>query len=375
MSRSERSPRPAWTLCLAMVLSGLSGMCPVRAAETRAARRERIESMDPAEKADLVRAQERFAALGPAEQRRLRELHETIEAHPHSEELWDVMQRYCEWVKTLTPYERAELRELPPAERIEKIKQLREEQARRRKAGWGGMRGPFWGDRLRKLTPQERERLMGWIDQHVGGNVSQFVDDLPEPRREKLRQELAQAKDDPDRRRDLSALLWVRWQLGHLGQSPPLDDSALQQLRSQLPSTTGQWLQEMSPDRQRRVVGGIIGAFLFIRTHEKLSEYLQNELSPDERDRLTNLPREEMQQELWRRYLGSKGLDMPPRFHGRHWPPGRFGPRPGGRRPHDPSRTAPPRSGPPPGSLPERDGGFQRDYLPLRTNGGMRVQR
>ena len=77
--------------------------------------------------------------LDKAEKKRLRDLSEKIQAHPDRDELLAVMEQYCAWVvDTLSVYERDALRKLEPAERSQKIKELREEQASRRRAWWGG---------------------------------------------------------------------------------------------------------------------------------------------------------------------------------------------------------------------------------------------
>ena len=147
MSRSQRAPVGVWAVCLTVTVALRLGGGPLGAEETPAERRARIERMDPAAKAELLRARERFDALDPAEQKRLHALNEKIEAHPRSEELLEVMGQYCEWVNTLSVYDRDALREVPPDQRIEKIKQLREDQANRKRA-WQGGRGRFGGERL-----------------------------------------------------------------------------------------------------------------------------------------------------------------------------------------------------------------------------------
>ena len=141
-------------------------------------------------------------------------------------------------------------------------------------------------------------------------------------------------------RRKLFARVWVRWQLANPSKALPLDDDALAELRSELSSKTNQWLEQMSPDRQHRFLGGLIGAFLFIHNLEELSEYLENGLNPEERARLTSLPPDKMRQELWWRYIRAKFPDMSPRS----WEG-----RPGGppfRGPHGPSRRGPPGQSP-----------------------------
>ncbi|HUT90099.1 MAG TPA: hypothetical protein VMY37_11420 [Thermoguttaceae bacterium] len=356
MSRNERSPRVIWAICLTTVLCGVLKVEPLQAGETLAEQRARIERMDPARKAELRRAQEQFAALGSAERQRLHDLHDQIEAHPRSDELLAVMERYCEWVNTLAPSERADLRELPPDGRIEKIKELREEQSRRRQSGPGGGRGFAWGERLRKLSLEEQEALTRWLDEHMERNAPELIEALPEEQQKKLREELEQAKDDPQGRRNLFVEMLVLWQLANPGKRMPLSDEALQALQSRLSPDARRSLEETSPDMQRRFLHGLIGAFVFNQSHEQLSEYLEKEITGRDREYLTGLPPEQMRQQLWWRYFRSKwpGISPPEHRPGRGWPrrpfsPGPDGP-PGPRRRYDRDGPSPPLG---PGKRPE----------------------
>lgn len=353
MSRNERSPRAIWAISLAAVFCGVLVVDALQAEETLAERRARIERMDATRKAELRRAQEQFDALGPAEQQRLHDLHDQIEAHPRSDELLAVMKRYCDWVNSLSPPERADLRELPPEKRIEKIKELSEEQSRRRQLGPGGGRGfdrGFgWGERLRKLSLEEREGLMRWLERYVDRNAPELIETLPEEQRKKLREELERAKDDLSRRRGLYVEMWVLWHLANPGRLLPLSDADLDELQSELSPDARRRAEEMSAEMRRPFLVGLIGAFVFNQSHEQLSEYLEKEITGGDREYLTGLPPEQMRQQLWWRYLRSKWPNIAPRDSehrsGRGWPrrpfsPGPDGP-PGPRPRHD-------RDGPPP---------------------------
>lgn len=347
MSRSRPVRWMVWAVCLVTGLFILWGAYSVVAQETLDERRDRIAKLDATRKAELERAREKFAALDPAERRRLHDLHTKIENHPRPDDLWDVMTQYCEWTKSLSMNDRDQLRALEPAERIEKIKELRRKQAEAKKAGRFGMRGSGLRDRFKEMIERERDGLIRWIDGYMGQSrpAAALIDDLPEPQREQLSQAWKKLGNDPAARRKLFARVWVRWQLANPSKGFPLDDDALAKLRAELSSQTNQWLEPMPRDHQRRFLAGLISAFLFIHNIEELGEYLAKELTGEQRDWITSLPPEQMQQELWRVYIRSKFPSMSSRRPGGPWSRGPHGQPPRGSR--GPSR-GPQSGGPPP---------------------------
>ena len=345
MSRSKSAPATVWAVYLMVAVAVWVRGEPVEADETLAERRARIRSMDAAEKEKLRKAQERFEALDRVERERLRELNKIIQAHPDCGELLAVMEEYCEWVNTLSVYERDALRELEPAEKIQKIKELQEDQASRRRA-WSGGRSRFGGERLQKLASEEEAVLGRWIDEFAAANLPKLLEALPEPRQRELLEELKQAKNDPESRRKLFARLWMRWQLASPGKPIPVDEAAWEQLHSRLSPKTRAWVDELHPNARRFRVRSLIGAFVFLNSQEELSEHLQNKLTPEQRDRLTTLPPDEMRQELWRYYVRSKWPDALPHRRPGRWGGGLFGRPPGpprspGSEPGGPSRRMP----------------------------------
>ncbi len=330
---SARAGRVVWAVCLTMGLGAATSVALLHGEETLEERRARIERMDADEKAEIRRAQQQFAALDRAEQKRLVDLHDRIAAHERSEDLLRVMERYCQWMNSpsLSLSERAELQALAPAERIEKIKEIRDEHARRRQFARGG-RGSFsLAERFRKLSLEQREGLVRWLDRYMDRNATALIERLPKDQREKLREELDEAKDDRRRRRGVFIEIWALWQMHTRGEPVPLTDEDLKALRSQLSPDAREWLGKIRPHSQRRVLAGMMGALVFTQHHEALSDYLEKELSPRERDMLTSLPPEQMRQMLWWRYLNSKWPGMLP-GPGRGRPGGPFPPRPDGSR-------------------------------------------
>jgi hypothetical protein len=340
-----------------------------RGEESLAERRARLETMPQAKKEDLVRLQERFARLDPAEQKRLRELNEQLERDPNAERLKKTMYRYYEWLKTLPLSQRIELSGLPPAERVERIKKLLQEQARK-----GPKPAPAKdparveaAKRLlreqakklgKRLDPKDVEGLLAWCEQMADRYGSRFLESLPEPRRREMQQELSGVKNS-ERRRELFGYLWMQWQSANPGKLPPMNDRDLADLLNRLTKATRDRLQSKPAAEQWRTVAEWIGLFqenkppvrrpdelIPEESEEDLALFFQHVLSEEEQDRLLSLPGEQMLRELWREYVRSKTSPAPARASDQ--PGGAKRPAAGNPGRAEPNRKRPWKS--PPGS-------------------------
>ncbi len=332
----------AWTLA-----AGVSA----HAEESLADRRERIEKLSPASKQELLDHQEKFLKLDTAERERLRRLSRELEEDPRGAELRLVMQRYYDWLKTLPPYQRAQLRELPPEQRVKRIQALLDDQSR--KAG----RGEAWGELARResragdlpgmpkraskrLDPADMEGLFAWMDDYAKRHTDQMLEKLPPKDRERVRQELTRVTD-PVRRQELIGWIWLWWQLDNRGRQPSISDRELADLRSKLSPATREKLQSRPPAEQWRAVSGLFTSFMLRQysarhagvsihsaTEKELASFFEHELAPQQRELLMNLSGDEMQRALWRMYLSWKLRQLPPLRPGRDKRPGGKGPSP-----------------------------------------------
>ncbi len=280
-------------------------------------RRERLERMDAAEKEKLLRQKERFEQLSPEERQRLHKVHETLTQAPDGEKLFGVLQRYCEWLKTLSPAERAELLAMPSDKRVARIQELlqvQEEQRLRRLANLSWEEGVAVRDWfIRLITPHEDE-LWGLLS--------------PES------QEFINARaDDPDQRRRMMvwSLLFRHHQGAKLRQYLALDEAAVTPLLNQLsPERREEFRKLRNLDQQRDLLGkwlaGAIGGRPSFRASEaELQEFFVRELSRDKQAELEMMPREQMQRELRRLYFAHKFARAPgwgPPERGPQRPPG-----------------------------------------------------
>ena len=102
----------------------LLAAAPLPADESSVQTRQKLEQMSEVEKTALLQKKRRFDDLPAAKQDRLRQLHDELIADPQQQELQRVLERYHNWLRTLTPRERAEVTDSPADKRIEKISEL-----------------------------------------------------------------------------------------------------------------------------------------------------------------------------------------------------------------------------------------------------------
>lgn len=293
----------------------------VPAAEDPGEARQRIEAMSVEERMELQRRQQQFERKDPAEQQRLRNLHDAVERQPDADALRGTMRRYSEWLKTLPIYRRAELVEMAPDERIEEIKRVLAEQKRelvRQRDAEGGFR---------------------WVQAYAEKHADRIKQGLSESARRRI-EEL----DPAVRRRWLVWTAWRQLQPSRSGRHarparlPPLSEDDLKDILAAISPETAATLQPMSIDEKRRKIAGIMrdafrhaSAARHTRSplseeHEKKLDQFFEEMDSRERDRLLSLPGDEMMRELRRLYLTQ--FD----------PPQSSGSRPGGSRRGTPSQ-------------------------------------
>jgi hypothetical protein len=328
-----------------MLAAGVSAC----AEESLAERRERIENLSPAQKQELLDDQEKFLKLDRKEQDRLTGLSRELEKDPQGPELRRVMQRYYDWLKTLPPYQRAQLRELPPEQRVKRVQALLDDQSR--KAGRGGV----WGEVARRESragdlpgvakrsprrpdPADMEGLFAWMDDFTKRHANQVLEKLPtKDQQERVRQELKRVTD-PVRRQELIGWIWLWWLLDNRGKPLSFGDRELADLRSKLSPATREKLESRPPAEQWRAISGLFTSFMLRQysarhagvpiesaTEKELANFFEHELTPQQREFLTNLSGDEMQQALWRMYLRWKLGQLPPLRPGRDKRPGAKG--------------------------------------------------
>lgn len=275
-------------------------------ADSLAERQAKLAALPADAQQQLLVKFERFRQLPPAEKQRLHELHRTIETDPARDELLATLDRYAEWLQTLSAAQRAELMQLPSAERIERIRQLMRERR--------GLHLPFY----RQLSPEDREVVRAWVEK-------QAIANLPADRRAEFDQ-----LSDEDRRRALVRLFMQRFQPFDPQRRPSLAGlGEVVSLLDQLSEPVRDEFVRAEPVQKLGILSGwVMQSIGMSITEQQLRKYFEHDLSPAEQQRLLALPGDELQRELRRMYFRSKGNELGlPRFEmGRPQPPGQRGP-------------------------------------------------
>jgi len=323
--------------CLAIATLGLAGSSlPALAEDDLHARRATVATLSPAEQQELLQKQERFLALPPDEQDRLRSLQAAIDADPHGARYRQILSGYHEWLKTLSPTERAELSELPPEQRIKRIKDIQRHQQHERDHA----------QRMELLTSRDMRAILSWMEDLVWANREKLLAELPKDRKKWI-----EKQSEKDQRRSLLYMTFERSRRGG-GMRGMMNLSAadFERLNAKLSDKPKAELAKApSVQDQRKVVAGwILTAMIeqsrFGRAARRggslpeadVADFVEHKLPPDQRDHVMSLPPNEAREQLRRLYWEHERGDSP-------FPGGPFGGRPDGK-------SFSPRKGP-------RDGG------------------
>ena len=338
-AHSARLTQPWHPIVLAALLIVLLG-----ASDTPEERRARIAALPPAEQQQLLARQERFSRLPQPEQEKLRRLDEELSGSSRQVELRQVMAAYHDWLKTLNPSQRDQLRQLPPAARLARVKELREQESKRSR---------------HLLAEPDLQEVRKWL--------------IEIARAEMPAEDRADIERQPEALQEMS-LLW------HAGNWFRQRDMRQQYWRRIFTSERIEFLNSsLSPEAQQMVVErpeseGFNGRrwlvfswvqqfFAELKTQrpefpspeemrEALLSVFEKDLTKEQRERLMTLSREQRMRELGEEYmrkLGGQGFQPPRREQRREErreqrplrrgdnPPadadGQNGPNPGGEPP------------------------------------------
>lgn len=284
------------------------------AVENTTDRLARVEQMSASQRNALKRNQERLESLPAENQLRLRELERQLDADPAGDRLRALMVRYHEWLQSLPSGERAELLSLPAEQRLPKIQEMmtKYETARLREQA------------KEALTPEDSQLVKKWFGEIVKLRRDKLIELLPPSMRE-----VAKTEEDP--RRLMNHVFWNRENPGRPGPGFTMSDplQITEQERKVLvdtlsPAARKVYSQAPNEDQRKEIVQFWIFSSVFFQrlTSEELQAFLKSKNLPaSERDRIENLPPDQMRAELVRLYfqrrMGQDGKRSP------FFPPGK----------------------------------------------------
>lgn len=278
--------------------------------------RESVANMSAEEKAAILQKKERFDLLSEEKQNHLRELNKAITASPQGPALLVTLDRYEEWLKTLTAKQRSDLLELKPAERIDRIKVLMQEQERSRLRELGG----------KQLPVEDLDAIFNWLEEYMKKHEDKYLEGVREEYRKKLLEQ-----DEVSRRRSLMRGIIMR---GPKSDSPmPMKEDFVRLLPKLTPATRAALESAKTPEEQQQVARQWIFSAMITKVLPPPSEEdlqkIFKELRTEDRERLERKSPEDIKRELTWRYHW-KGREAWRGPSGPGFGPG-FGPgRPGG---------------------------------------------
>ena len=256
-----------FTTCLLFAGSLYAGLFQWLDGSEVSANRARFEAMDATAKNELIRKWHRFQALPEDRQEKYRAFHEKLNEEPNRDELKTVLDRYSNWLVTVSPTERARIKEANLDDAIAKIVEQRLQQS---------LRNAGLDDQTR-LSTEDARRLLDWF-RSVGGRRANW-DFRPEDL-DALQFGLSK---EP---RELMAKFEVG-EIGIEGSNEPLGDVRMQLVQNWLrqimfPIPNDQQMQEIYEDlseKEKEAILELGGDPMAIR--RKMIEYYHRRLGID----------------------------------------------------------------------------------------------
>jgi len=256
-------------------------------------RQHRVRELSAKEKQELQRREQRFRSLSEPEQTRLREFHAAVESTPDSELLQAVMVRYHDWLNGLRPGQRADLLDLPPDQRIVRIREILDAEAAQR----------FNRFAAAQLELEDRRTINEWLWNLARNHEEEVLRRLPE----EFRKRIEGPSDDPKNPRAYQIVYGLRFIQPQDWDFPA---EVIAELRKNLSPKAREALdREQDPKNRIQLVGNWARVAIFSMRgwqpsvpQDELLEFFNTQISSQDRARLESLPAEQLRAELEQRY-------------------------------------------------------------------------
>lgn len=254
-----------------------------------------VKSLPVDQQSRLQRLNEQFANLPKAEQNRLRQLHRELWESEHGSRLYGVLERYRDWLATLSAGQRDDVLSLPIEERVAAIERIKNQQHAER-----------FANQAQGLVPSDTATVGRWLRDYVVAHEQDFLKLLSPD----MRKRITDSKNPQRRTRSLMILVGKNQLMKQVSPPRPEEfDELIQRL-----SPTAKKRLESATDGQARIeiVHNWMEASLNSRVRffkisaEMLDKFYTKELNPDQQERLDRLPATEMQSELRRMFIDSR---------------------------------------------------------------------
>jgi hypothetical protein len=285
------------------------------------ARRAEVENLSPQEKEELRKQFDRFQGLSTELKEQYRAMDAAFQADPDEFRLRSVLEQFHNWLPTLSVLDRAELSEMSTDEAVNKIRQLKQREAR-----------TLTAEMVKPLTPGDVEAIEKWIQDRTWRRKNEILSKADDRQRKWFADEVA-----PDRERRALVLLAMTVEGGPRSLFSDIKDDEWNNLKKTLSKAANNALEKItSVDDQKHELFGWHGRALHARDavsggvgRDELMRFFREELEDKMRQEMAFLPPDEFQRRLRWEYFKRK--EMPPGSWREPWKGGR-GPGRGGRR-------------------------------------------
>jgi hypothetical protein len=296
------------------------------AEEKLAARRAEVEAMPADKKNQLRKLYERFQQRSEIEQDRLRQLDAALRSDPEEPHLRAVLESYHNWLPTLTPLERAKLLDMTKDDAIVEIQRLKREELRGLARSGKSGQGPLTLSDVDKIELWLEERAWNQKDEILAkATVEQreWFENLPENRKKRLLVHLTRERG-PSKAPKLKKEEWdelltqvptVHELFANKGKADALLTQFTKDAKDVIRKET---VQATTLEAQQQLLFEWYFRAQFARlvagagvSGEELQRFLNEELSDDDRKKLSNYPPDRFRKELRLKYFFEK--ELPPR--------------------------------------------------------------
>ncbi len=253
---------------------------------------EALENLTNEERIDLRRAKVRFETrLTDPERKALKEFHRELLSRPDRDGLLTAMQQFHIWSSETAftnPQKRDtvhSLSDLEPAQAIEQVKQLLEEE--RQSMGNSG------------ISKDDKDIVFKWFNSLILENETKIRDHVARlKKRERYSQHLSRITPD----HPLDVLAWILIQNDHKFVMNLISDEKLEELKSSLSGLSQRLINGKADKTEQRKFIVMMNTRIYV-SQEKLRDFYDHQMTDEERKELEGVTGAELKESVRKRYI------------------------------------------------------------------------